>query len=375
MILTLLTGNSSLLDGINRHILNVAPILNSIENIEVQVCSIMPKGELHEELDRMGVKTYALGFPHGHALGIWGAFRRVLKASQPDIIHSHVMSIIQRLYCSYLARKVKYVETIHGISDPIEPSARYRLEKALLSISPIRINARLFISQGVKDSLIDLFNDVVITEVCYNPISFDSPKHTGKLQCLIGKDCDTKIIGTACRLSTVKNPQAFTDVMCRVLVDMPEVNAVVLGDGPENLKDECRRIVRQYNVEKRFHWLGYRPDTSKLIADMSCFVMTSHSEGMPTSLLECFVAKTPVALFEGKGGLKDIAMLNPKTHPIAAMTLAGDNSGLSKKIEKILSHTENTDVMTAKAYQIAKANFDVHNICMIMLNIYKSIYE
>lgn len=371
----MLTGNSSLLDGINRHILNIAPVLNSFDGMEVRVCSIMPGGELHEELDKAGVKSYSLGFPNGHQVGIISAFRRVVKDFRPDIVHSHVMSIMQRFYLSYFARDIKYVVTIHGISDPIKPSARYRLEKALLSISPIRINAKLFISQGVKDSLIDLFNDEAITEVCYNPISFDSPKHTGKLQCLIGKDGDTKIIGTACRLSTVKNPQAFTDVMCRVLVDMPEVNAVVLGDGPENLKDECRRIVRQYNVEKRFHWLGYRPDASKLIADMACFVMTSHSEGMPTSLLECFVAKTPVALFEGKGGLKDIAMLNPKTHPIAAMTLAGDNSGLSKKIEKILSHTENTDVMTANAYQIAKANFDVQNICMKMLNIYKSIYE
>ena len=371
----MLTGNSSLLDGINRHILNVAPVLNSFEGSEIAVCSVMASGDLHEELGKMGVKTYALGFPHGHSLGIIGAFKRVLKDFRPDIIHSHVMSLMQRFYCSYADSNIKYVETIHGLSDPERLSVKSILEKALLSISPIKFSARLFISYGVKDLLIQRYNDKVLSDVCYNPIDFVAPKRTGEIQRLIGKDTKATVIGTACRISSVKNPQAFTDVMCRVLVDMPEVSAVVLGDGPEKLKDECRRIVRRYNVENRFHWLGYRPDASKLIADMACFVMTSHSEGMPTSLLECFVARTPVALFEGNGGLKDIAMLNSDNDAISAMTRAGDNSGLSKKIEEILSCPESTDVMTANAYQIAKANFDVRNICMKMLNIYKSIYE
>lgn len=371
----MLTGNSSLLDGINRHILNITPILNSFDDLDVRVCSIMPKGELHEKLNKKGVIAYALGFPNGHSLGIIGSFKRVLQEFHPDIIHSHVMSIMQRFYCSYSVRDIgiKYIETIHGLSDDKVHTLKDIFEKVLLTISPIKYSARCFISEGVKDSLINQYHDNVLNEVCYNPISFIAPKRTGELQRLIQKDRDTKIIGTACRISPVKNPQAFTEVMCRVLVNNPNVNAVVLGDGPEELKNECREIVRQYDVENRFHWLGYRSDASQLVSDMDCFVMTSHSEGMPTSLLECFVARTPVALFEGNGGLKDIAILNKKEQPIAVMVRAGDTICMSNKIEEIINYPEYAKRMTEKAYKVAKANFDVNNVCGKIHNIYKTL--
>lgn len=50
----MLSVNSNLMDGINRHILNVAPSLNSIADIDVAVCTINPKGEFHSELEKKG---------------------------------------------------------------------------------------------------------------------------------------------------------------------------------------------------------------------------------------------------------------------------------------------------------------------------------
>ena len=46
----MLTTNSSLMDGINRHILTISTALNSKENLEVVVCTVNPKGELNDAL-------------------------------------------------------------------------------------------------------------------------------------------------------------------------------------------------------------------------------------------------------------------------------------------------------------------------------------
>ena len=42
MRILMLTTNASLQDGINRHILSVAPALNARGGVEVAVCTVMP---------------------------------------------------------------------------------------------------------------------------------------------------------------------------------------------------------------------------------------------------------------------------------------------------------------------------------------------
>lgn len=83
MKILMLTSNSSLLDGINRHILTVAPAINNKDGFEVAVCSVMPPAELQEKLTAAGVKCYSLGFDNGHNLGILKAYRQVLDSLSP----------------------------------------------------------------------------------------------------------------------------------------------------------------------------------------------------------------------------------------------------------------------------------------------------
>ena len=55
MRILMLTTNASLQDGINRHILSVAPALNARGGVEVAVCTVMPRGEFSVALERAGV--------------------------------------------------------------------------------------------------------------------------------------------------------------------------------------------------------------------------------------------------------------------------------------------------------------------------------
>ena len=87
MRILMLTTNASLQDGINRHILSVAPALNARGGVEVAVCTVMPRGEFSVALERAGIpkdmlktctfdngKEFAFFKQLEQALGIKGYF-------------------------------------------------------------------------------------------------------------------------------------------------------------------------------------------------------------------------------------------------------------------------------------------------------------
>lgn len=372
----MLTANSSLMDGINRHILTICPALNRMDGLEVAVCTVMPAGELNASLETRGIKTFSLNAGHGHDMKIAGRYMSVMKSFQPDIVHIHVMAMMERIVASLCFRKVKYIKTIHGIRDKVEhPTVRMRLEEMLNKIFPVKLSARCYISEGVREALAGAETDQTESYVVYNPISFTDNKQldTGQdLSRLIGVKDGTPIIGTSCRIANVKNPEAFTEVMCMVLKSLPDTHAVVMGDGSEAIKTRCRAIVEQYGVETRFHWLGYRSDAPHLVQGLSCFIMTSHSEGLPTSLLECMSLKTPIAFMEGNGGLKDIARINAEEGPVAVTASAGDLKGMVAGIISLLNEPAIAEKYAERAYAAGIRHFDIDAVAMMLNELYKS---
>lgn len=374
MKILMLTTNSSLMDGINRHILTIASRINHNEGYEVAVCTVLPRAELATALDEEGVKTYSLNATHGHDLHIPKRFYRVMKDFKPDIVHVHVLAILERVVLATLFRKVKYVCTIHGISDKVSHvTFKMRLEKMLNSLFLVPFAVRCVVSNGVKQHLFSKDTGTKVFTI-YNPIDFSCPKSSGhKLHQLIGVSPTTQIIGTACRFAAVKNPGAFTEVMCKVLQQNQNAHAVVLGDGDEALKCQLRDIVLNHNVSERFHWLGYRQDAPELVSDLNCFVMTSISEGMPTSILEAMVGKVPFAMMEGNGGLKDIAELNETEGAIGVIAHAGDIDSLINGINMLIQNEDYAKSLANKAYEVGKKYFDVNSVSMQLQQVYSSI--
>lgn len=373
MKVLMLTTNSSLMDGINRHILTVASALNVQDGLEVAVCTVLPKGELNIALENLGVRTFSLNAPNGHDWHIFSRFYKVIKAYKPDVVHNHVMAIAERIVLSSCFKKMKYVETIHGISDKVEYlTMRMRLEKLLANLFPIKYKASCFISKGVRDALADSKKDKSI--VCYNPLHFgEVPPRTYALHEIAGVPYNTPIIGTSCRIAGVKQPERFTEVMCRVLKNLPEAHAVVMGDGEKPLIDACQEIVKLHGVGNRFHWLGYRKDAPQLVRDLNCFVITSISEGMPTSILESISLKTPFAFLEGNGGLKDIALLNQSEGPFAVQASKDDLEGLAEGIIKLLNNNKLAWKYAERAYEAGKKHFDIQRVICQLTKLYKQL--
>lgn len=376
MKILMLTTNSSLMDGINRHILTVAPTVNKYQDCEVAVCTVYPRAELAEALEKEGVRTFALNAANGHDKKIFAAFHKVMRDYNPDIIHSHVMALYEKMLLSTFYRSKQYVRTVHGISDKVvHESFRMKLDRWLNTVFAIRYDATCYVSNGVRQHLSkESYQDCVYT--IYNPLHFGEVKSKGvKLHKIINVAEDVPVIGTCCRLAAVKRPELFTKVMCKVLQIKGHAHAVIIGDGDKLLKQELIDIVKKENVAERFHFLGYRQDAPELVRDLNCFVMTSISEGLPTSILEAMASKTPFAMMEGNGGLKDIADLNRKEGPIGIVVPNGDIDAHVNSICKLIDNPDYFQALAVKAFETGRRHFDVESVCSQLYHVYKVVCQ
>ena len=375
MKILMLTTNSSLMDGINRHILTIAPVINKYFDCEVAVCTVFPRAELVDALEKEGVTTFSLNASSGHDVSVFRSFNKIMREYNPDIIHSHVIALYEKILLSNFYSSKKYVQTVHGISDKVVTETfRMKLERMLNRMFPIHYNAICYVSNGVRQHLITEDREGIYT--VYNPLSFspvEEKKH--KLHQLIGVSENTPIIGTSCRFAQVKNPLLFTSVMCRVLQAKDNVHAVVIGDGEVDLKQEMHEIVENSNVASRFHFLGYRPDAPELVSDLNCFIMTSTSEGLPTSILEAMASKTPFAMMEGNGGLIDIADLNRDEGPIGVLVPVGDIESMSKGICNLIDNPDYARSLANNAYDVGRLHFDIDEVCERLYDIYSMIIK
>lgn len=374
MKILMLTTNSSLMDGINRHILTIATSLSKTNNIEVAVCTVFPKGDLNKELAKNNIKTFSLDAKNGHELKIIPEYYKIIKSYAPDIIHIHVMSIFERIVSALLFRHIKYVITIHGIitEDTKRASMRMKLENFLHKIFNINYSATLYISKGVKETIID--KTVKNPNIIYNAIELNRQnEHSHKLRKILNLEENAPIIGTSCRIAMVKQPHTFTDIMCQILSKDKQTHAVVIGDGENKIINECKDIVEKYGVKQRFHWLGYRKDAPELIKEFNCFLLTSISEGLPTSLLECMAMKVPFAFIEGNGGLKDIAEFNKTEGKFAIYSPLEKKEELVNEILEIIYNPIKSKKYAERAYIIANKYFNINHITSQLYNMYKDL--
>jgi glycosyltransferase involved in cell wall biosynthesis len=100
------------------------------------------------------------------------------------------------------------------------------------------------------------------------------------------------VAGTVARLGAVKNHEMFLEVAARVRRETSHAQFVIVGDGP--LRESLQQRAVQLGVADCVHFLGWRGDVAEILALMDVFLLTSHIEANPVSILEAFATGLPV---------------------------------------------------------------------------------
>lgn len=96
------------------------------------------------------------------------------------------------------------------------------------------------------------------------------------------------LFGSTMRLSEQKNPLGLIAAFAAIAARLPSAELIVAGDGP--LRQAAADHARALGIERRVHLIGVCADVAAFYTMLDVFVLPSHYEGLPLSLLEAMAA-------------------------------------------------------------------------------------
>jgi len=112
---------------------------------------------------------------------------------------------------------------------------------------------------------------------------------------------DELVVGNVAALVDHKGQRYLIDAVPYVLAELPRTRFVIVGEG--ELRDELVAQAKPYG--DRVIFTGFRTDVGSLMLFFDLFVMSSHMEGLCTSLLDAMSLGCPVVATRA-GGIPEI---------------------------------------------------------------------
>lgn len=147
----------------------------------------------------------------------------------------------------------------------------------------------LFGGQIPKDKIVIMPNAIELDRFAFNQqIRDEYRKEYGLENCFV--------IGHAGRFEYQKNHEFLVDVFAFVSKVIDSARLVLLGDG--RLLSEAKQKVKEYGLEEKVLFLGYRTDISNWYQVMDVFCLPSRFEGLGIVLVEAQAAGVPCVVSE-----------------------------------------------------------------------------
>ena len=100
------------------------------------------------------------------------------------------------------------------------------------------------------------------------------------------------VVTIVAALRPEKNHELFLKVAERVAAQISNSHFLIIGDGPQ--RESLEQLARQIGIDEHVQFLGSRSDVPRLLSASDVFLLTSHIEASPVSILEAMSVGCPV---------------------------------------------------------------------------------
>lgn len=146
-----------------------------------------------------------------------------------------------------------------------------------------------------------------------------------------------------------KNHIGLLNIFKKILKNYPDAHLLLMGKG--KLETKIKSQVKDLQIKKNVHFLGYRNDVLEILHHSQAFVIPSLIEGLPAVILEAMYCETPVVAYN-VGGIGEV---------VKAKTgwLVGKNEEAEFKycLEEILKGNENISTRVSAAKNMISDKF------------------
>jgi glycosyltransferase involved in cell wall biosynthesis len=269
----------------------------------IPVC--YPGSPLDRDLQERGFTPLRLrldGYFHPHAIR---QLARWLDETEVDLVHSHysrdLWTIVPALA---LSRRVPLILTKHiGTQKPKRDALHrwiYGQVNHVIAISAV-IRQNIIATHPIAAERVSVVHHGV-------DLSRFTPDENVRFAARqeLGLAPEHLVLGIIGRLQISKGYLEFLDVARRLVNEIPQARFLLIGEASRGESSEAQRIlgkIREWQLEKVVHVLGFRRDIPRWLNAMDIFVFPSHAEAFGLVLIEAMAMAKPVVSSKGDGVL------------------------------------------------------------------------
>lgn len=257
--------------------------------------------------------------------------RSIVEKVKPDLIWTNSVKSHFLLRLTGLSKKVPWVAYHHGYTTTnLKMMAYNQLDRWSLSGA----NRIITVCEAFADELVSLgiAREKMVVQGMPIRVFEPAPKNrVDELRIQLGLKPDVKVILNIGRFSREKGHRdlihAFA-TLCRI--EPNPLHLVIVGEGPERKK--VSELIRNLRIAHKVTLTGQQEDVRPYLGLAEVFVLPSHSEGTPNTILEAMAAGIPVVA-TAVGGVPRL------TDGGAAAVLAkrGDIDGIATAVSRLLN--------------------------------------
>lgn len=356
------------LGGIEQH---VETLLGAQDRrlVDPALCVVMEAGPVSRRIAASGVSVHVIGARSGHDRRIYSAFRSIVRHVQPDVIHAHELQafVVGLLWGN---PEIPLIASIHCALFAGSPNlwwswiAGRTLERRVNYYLPVSdatwTAARHYC--GISPNRGRVFRNVIDLQGL-------PAKNKARICEELGIPLSAPLVGMVGRMVEQKDWPSFVAV-CREIRRMePAAYFLAIGDGP--LRTTFQQEAEGVGFRSHLRWMGFREDARSLIGGLDLFLLTSLHEEMPTTLLEAFALRTPVAGFLPRGGTREILALGEGR--VAALQETRDPVAVAKVAVSLLRNRDCAEQQADRARTLVERHFDARVQCAQLVEIYDRV--
>jgi glycosyltransferase involved in cell wall biosynthesis len=323
---------------------------------DIKVVTIIEKGILAEELEKIGIEVVHL--QKKGRLGLWLVLQLIkfLRREKPDIVHTHLFGgDTWGRTAAILARVPVIISTEHNTN--LDEGWTKRKVKKFFSFFTKKIVA---VSEAVRNYSVAV-DHIKAKKITVIPNGIDISQFADITE---KKFSNPPVIGVIGRLEPQKGHEYLFEAL-NLIKAIPWVLWVV-GDG--SLKNELERLAKDLSLRERIIFLGARKNIPEILSQVDIFVMPSLWEGLGLALLEAAAAGKPVVASR-VGGVPEI-IENGKT---GILVEAKNVKSLADGLEHVLLGENEAAEMGQRARAAVAEKFSAGKMIGLYEKLYKNI--
>lgn len=303
--------------GAEKNVLDLCAGLKNEFEIHVVVLEKkdFPQDDYCQQLKDLDVHVHRIFLQKTFSPKTVFAVSSYLKKNQIMVLHTHLMAADFIGYCmKRMLKNISWVSTVHNIHSFLS------MKKTVLKIYRRvmkSVDQLIFPTQFLKSKL----GDLAQAQRTYVIPHGVSARQKNKIELQNASEIRILFVG---RLITLKGTEDLIKAFSFFSVGRRDLFLDVVGDGPE--KEALQKLVGELQLEQSVIFHGYQKDVASFYEKAHIFVLPSHTEGLPLSLLEAMsfglaivateITSIPECVSDG------ISALLVKPHDIFQLSLA-----------------------------------------------------